>query len=193
MAACGVNNVNLEEKKEDNKDVDVDFWGKKVSLHVAKSIFEFFDKDNTGELDKKEWTAFLENYGLGDYTEEFSGLADADGCGKVSWKEFEKWLITTKHFDPSAKNAESRYDILVALADKFKSYDKDDNGFITIEEFSAIRKDWHFPVSDEQFFNMIDKDNSKKITFSEYYHFFFHPYMEKFYPNHFGDEKKSNE
>jgi len=193
MAACGVDAVNVEEKIEDNKNVDVYFWGRKVTLHVAKSIFKFFDKDNSGKLDEKEWAALLESYGLEDYTKELSALADADGCGKVCWEEFEKWLITSKHFDPGAKNAESRFSILVLIADKFKSYDKDNNGFITKEEFSAIRKDWQYPVSEEQFFKLVDKDSSGKVTFNEYYNFFFHPYMANYYPHYFGDEKKSNE
>jgi len=192
MAACGVNAITVEEKKEDTK-VEVDFWGRKVPLYVAKSIFKFFDKDNTGKLNESEWKAFLNNWGLEDYVEEFSGLADADGAGQVSWEEFEKWLITTKYFNPNAKNAESRFDILVALGDKFKSYDKDDNGFITKDEFSAVRKDWQYPVREDQFFKMVDNDGSNKITFNEYYYFFFHPYMEKYYPNQFGDDEKKNE
>merc|ERR1711879_671468 len=30
--------------------------------------------------------------------------------------------------------------------------------------------------------------NNKRITFAEYYHFFFHPYMARYYPNVFTGE-----
>merc|ERR1719357_158097 len=189
--------IQLEEKKIDvnsevgskkNKVTEVNFWGKKVPIYVAKSIFNFFDKNNNGTLCRKEWYALLESYGMEDYEKELAALVDADGGGDISWDEFLKWISRTNYFvhDGSSK-ADSKFAVLMSLGEKFESYDKDNDGFITIEEFTAVTNDWQYPVDKEAFFKLVDKDNNNGITFNEYYHFFFHPYMKSYYPTVFDD------
>lgn len=170
---------------------DVNFWGKKIPMYVAKSIFQFFDKNSSGKLCEDQWHKFLQSYGMEEYAKEFAALVDADGNGEISWPEFKKWICTTNYFvHNGSKKAESKFDVLIALSEKFKSYDKDNNGYITIDEFTAVKNEWSYPVDTETFFRLVDKDGNNKITFNEYYHFFFHPYMEKYYPTVFDDSKR---
>jgi len=173
---------------------DVNFWGKRIPMYVAKSIFQFFDKNDSGKLCKDQWHKFLQSYGMEEYTKEFAALVDADGCGEISWPEFKKWICRTNYFvHNGSKKAESKFDVLIALSEKFQSYDKDNNGYITIDEFTAVKDDWSYPTDTETFFRLVDKDGNNKITFNEYYHFFFHPYMKKYYPDVFDDmERCSN-
>jgi len=182
--------VVVRKKKKKKKVVsnDVNFWGKKMPMYVAKSIFQYFDTNGTGKLGKEQWYNFLESYGMEQYANEFAGLVDADGCGEISWQEFKRWICKTNYFiDDGSQQAVSKFEILIALSEKFQSYDKDKNGFITIDEFKAVKNEWSYPTDAETFFRIVDKDGNNKITFNEYYHFFFHPYMRKYYPNVFGD------
>jgi len=178
-------------KKKGKKKVvskDINFWGKKMPMYVAKSIFLYFDTNDTGKLCKDQWYNFLESYGMEEYANEFAGLVDADGCGEISWPEFKRWICKTNYFvDDGSQKAVSKFDILVSLSEKFQSYDKDNNGVITIDEFKAVKSEWNYPTDEETFFRIVDKDGNNKITFNEYYDFFFHPYMRKYYPNIFGD------
>merc|ERR1719193_1989591 len=179
-------------KKE--KVPEANFWGKKVPLYVAKSIFNYFDTNKNGTLCKKEWYALLESYGMEEYEKELAALVDADGGGDISWDEFLKWLSKTNYFlDDGSSKSQSKLAVLIALAEKFESYDQDENGFITKEEFMGVKKDWQYPVDNETFFNLVDKDHNNRITFNEYYFFFFHPYMKKFYPTLFGDTERVTE
>jgi len=182
--------VVVRKKKKRKKVVskDVNFWGKKMPMYVAKSIFQYFDTNDSGKLGKEQWYNFLESYGMEQYANEFAGLVDADGCGEISWSEFKRWICKTNYFiDDGSEKAMSKFDILIALSEKFQSYDTDNNGYITIDEFKAVKNEWGYPTDAETFFRIVDKDGNNKITFNEYYHFFFHPYMRKYYPNIFGD------
>jgi len=186
----------LEEKKEEalskvktkkKKRDSVSFWRRTIPRHVAKSIFMFFDKNKNGRLCKNEWYYLLESYGMEEHAKELAALIDADGGGDICWSEFISWMSRTNYFvfDDSEKS-DTRFSVLLALAEKFKSYDTDDDGFITKEEFTAVKKDWHYPVDQNTFFNLVDKDGNNKVTFNEYYNFFFQPYMKSYYPNIFG-------
>merc|ERR1711937_151309 len=99
-------------------------------------------------------------YGLIDYEEEFSALVDADGGGCIEWTEFKKWITSDCHFSPGHKNAETRFEILVALSEKFQSYDTDNSGHIEYKEFAAVKKDWSYPMSQQAFFALVDKDGN---------------------------------
>jgi len=167
---------------------NVNLWEKKIPMYVAKSIFQFFDESNSGKLSKDQWYEFLKSYGMEEYTKEFSALVDADGNGEISWAEFKKWICSTNYFAQNdSEKAESKFEVLIALTEKFHSYDKDNNGYITIDEFTAVKDEWSYPVDRETFFRLVDKDGDNKITFNEYYRFFFHPYMKKYYPLLFED------
>jgi len=198
-ACCNIHDIVVEIKKDDVKeDVkkqvaqkklfrDVHFWGRKIPLMIAKSIFKYFDTDHNWSLDEPEFRKFLENYGMEDHTEEFLMLIDTDGTGTISWSEFQKWISTTNHFVYGAENADTRFEILVALCEKFESYDLNGEGCISVDEFNAVKNDWRYPVDNVALFNLVDKDKNRKVTFSEYYDFFFHPYMKKYYPTVFDE------
>merc|ERR1719233_1508362 len=169
----------------------VSLWGKKIPMYVAKSIFKFFDSNNDGSLNKTEWHEFLKSYGMEDYEKEFGALVDADGNGKICWQKFKNWIRRTNYFlNDGSRKSGTRFEVLVALSNKFESYDKNKKGYITIEDFIAVKNEWHYPTDTETFFKLVDKDGNNKITFNEYYHFFFHPYMETYYPNLFDDTQK---
>lgn len=180
----------MERAKTDGTRV-VNFWGKRVPLFVAKSIFLFFDKNNSGSLSKDEWYDFLESYGMEDYVKQFGALVDVNSSGKITWPKFKNWICRTNYFvHDGSKKAATKFDVLVALCKKFESYDKDNKGYITVEEFTAVNNDWQYPTDKATFFKQVDKDGNNKITFNEYYHFFFHPYMKKFYPEEFDDTER---
>merc|ERR1719357_299889 len=68
---------------------EVNFWGKKIPMYVAKSIFQYFDANDSGTLCQDQWYDFLESYGMETYADEFAELVDSDGSGEISWPQFK--------------------------------------------------------------------------------------------------------
>jgi len=169
---------------------DANIWGRDVPMATAKSIFDYYDKHNRGKLSRGQWYTFLQKYGMENWSRELGALVGANSHGEVSWPVFKKWICRTNYFVDGDCPAETKCGVLVALIEKFASYDKGDKGFLTIDDFTALQKDWNYPLKKEDFFRVVDTDNNKKITFNEYYYFFFHPYMKKRYPGFFEDTKR---
>jgi len=130
-----------------------------------------------------------------DYEKEFGALVGADVDGKISWPKFKNWISRTNYFvDDGSKTAGRKLEILVAICDHFQSYDKCSKGYITIDEFTAVKNFWrnYANIDTETLFKLVDNDGNKKITFKEYYHFFFHPNMKIYYPDVFDNTKRSS-
>ena len=58
---------------------------------VLSSIFKYYDKDNSGFLDKKEFRLYLKNLGFGNDLQSttLQALADDNNDGAISFEEFK--------------------------------------------------------------------------------------------------------
>lgn len=136
---------------------------------VIKSLFDKYDNDKNGKLNKDELYALLEN-DLG-MTEEqaqiYLHLLDKDGDGCISYKEFETWFRSGEHLQ-SITNL-TRFYYLKKAVEFFKKYDLDDNGAIDRKEFGKLFED--FAKNGEQtmdaFMDALDLDKNGLISFEE--------------------------
>jgi Ca2+-binding EF-hand superfamily protein len=60
----------------------------------VREIFDHFDRDGNGTIDRREWGRFLDALGSG-FTEEEAAVGleavDVNGNGKIEFREFMKW------------------------------------------------------------------------------------------------------
>lgn len=60
----------------------------------ARPVFDRFDTDGSGAIDRKELARLLEALGRDPSDEDLEAIfakVDANGSGRIAWKEFEAW------------------------------------------------------------------------------------------------------
>lgn len=60
----------------------------------TREIFDHYDRDQNGSIDRGEFVAVCEALGAGFTDEEIAAgwdAVDSDGNGRISWKEFRAW------------------------------------------------------------------------------------------------------
>ncbi|KAH3849891.1 hypothetical protein DPMN_092316 [Dreissena polymorpha] len=115
---------------------------------VIKSLFQKYDKDNSGFLDRKELSSLLEDDLLEDdlgltwldltthQVEVYFHLLDRDGNAKISPDELCAWLRSNEQF--KMVNDKSRFYAVCKAVDMFKKYDKDRSQYISFEELKDL-------------------------------------------------------
>ncbi|KAI3700305.1 hypothetical protein L2E82_44931 [Cichorium intybus] len=147
---------------------------KKVALRVIagclseeeimglKEMFKGMDSDNNGTITLEELKQGLSKQGTKLTEAEVKQLmeaADADGNGTIDYDEF---ITATMHMN--------RMDREEHLYTAFQYFDKDNSGYITIEEMEqAIRE---YGISDgrdiKEIVSEIDTDNDGRINYDEF-------------------------
>ncbi|XP_006823620.1 neo-calmodulin-like [Saccoglossus kowalevskii] len=96
------------------------------------------------------------------------------GCGgskKTSGSE-PAANTTQKQDDKSAKKCKKPVNSEEKVMEAFKEIDKDDSGYVTVDEVKKVLKDLGEEVSDEdidKFFESADKNDDGKISYNEFY------------------------
>ncbi|KAH3771460.1 hypothetical protein DPMN_172779 [Dreissena polymorpha] len=135
---------------------------------VIKSLFQKYDKDNSGFLDRKELSSLLED-DLGLTTrqvEVYFHLLDRDGNAKISPDELSDWLRRNERF--KMVNDKSRFYAVCKAVDMFKKYDKDGSQYISFEELKGLLFEHGRNIDVQSAFKSIDQDGNGKISFPEF-------------------------
>lgn len=138
-------------------------------LKEYKEAFEMFDKDGSGTISVSEIRKILRNFGNQVTESEVKDMIkdiDADGSGELDFEEFvtlmEKKIVIEGEDDDDA--------ILKA----FKSFDKDQNGYITNSEFRYILTQLGEKFTDQEvdtLFKECDLDDDGKLEYAEFIEF----------------------
>jgi Ca2+-binding EF-hand superfamily protein len=141
---------------------------------VSRLMFNKYDKDGSGLIDKKEFRAMC--YDLGYYLSE--GETDVafrtinvSGDGNISYDEFAQFWRTDKRFEKLQLPEEELKRLQAAIA-YFQSFDKDMSGQLDREEFKALHADLvkqkMTTLDVGSCFEELDRDQSGTISFNEY-------------------------
>ena len=129
-----------------------------------KAAFDIIDKDTDGLINAGELNEIFkrldQRYNQIEI-EEMINEIDIDGNKAIDFKEFLS-LMTKKIKD---------YDIEDELLETFKVFDKDGNGYITLDELKNIISKLDDNISDLEVNEMLkeaDDDNDGKISFEEF-------------------------
>jgi calmodulin len=153
-------------RKPIDKDVEKTTELSKEQLQVLREAFKIFDSDKKGAISIDVVKIILElitgeevdEDELDDVMEEF----DEDESGEIEFAEFVK--LASQFVEP-----EEDYDTMKErLRDLFVFYDKEQRGYIPVDEFKAILKELDPELPDDEAAQMvkeIDADESGTIEF----------------------------
>ncbi|XP_063701001.1 troponin C, isoallergen Bla g 6.0201-like [Culicoides brevitarsis] len=135
---------------------------------MLKSIFESFDSTNTGNCPLEIIPAILSTLGVKTEKEELDVIIaeiDADGSGLIDFEEFLE--LARRYIEP-----EPDYTRLSAeLKEVFMIFDKQNKGYLEIDEFKSIIKEIEPDLPEDELDNFVkevDADGSGKIEFEEF-------------------------
>lgn len=133
-------------------------------LQEVKEAFQLFDKDGDGNISPDELGEVLRSLGqtptkseLVDMINEF----DSKGKGTIDFEDFKKIIVAHKTNFTAKSN----------VKEAFKAFDKDGNGFISVEELKHAMESLGETVSNEELDEMVkmaDKNKDGKIDYEEF-------------------------
>ncbi|MBA0569354.1 hypothetical protein Golob_006790 [Gossypium lobatum] len=131
-------------------------------IQGLKAMFKNIDTDESGSITYEELKEGLARLGSKLTEAEVKQLmeaADVDGNGTIDYIEF---ISATMH----RYRLERDEDLYKA----FQYFDKDNSGFITMDELEAAMKDYRMgdEVSIKQIISEVDTDNDGKINYDEF-------------------------
>lgn len=146
------------------------YFDKEAPEVALRSLFEKYDSNNDGMLDKKELNKLLHtDLGLSkEKCEMYRHLLDKDADNLISFEEFKKWLHSGERFKSITNK--TRYYYLQKAIVNFKKYDTDENLAIDEREFHELYKDLGGCKLDEEQQAMfeIDLDHNGRVSFNEF-------------------------
>ena len=129
-----------------------------------KQMFKQFDKDNSGTITINELQKGLEKKGARSTKSELEKMLkemDVDGNGELDYEEF----IAATLCQSKIQNEDH-------MERAFAYFDKDNSGFITLDELKKVISDFgmnHMQGMDEnEFMNALDANNDGKIDYDEF-------------------------
>ncbi|KAJ8910441.1 hypothetical protein NQ315_016986 [Exocentrus adspersus] len=141
-----------------------------VDFDVLKSTFDAFDVDKKGYIEADMIGTIMDMLGTHVIAEELDRIIseiDEDGNGEVSFEEFAnlaaRFLVEEEDEDTEA--------IQMELKGAFRLYDRDGNGFITIEVLREILRELDEKLTEDDLDNMVDEidtDGSGTVDWEEF-------------------------
>ena len=136
-------------------------------VSAIEEAFETIDVNGDGLISVQEFKTLLNNFGEDASDEEIEAkfrIWDIDGDGSINFFEF---LAAVAKIITDVCADEGR------MRSAFRLFDRDDNGFITPAELSAVMADLHGgeklnPKEIEEMILEADMDRDGKISFSEF-------------------------
>ncbi|XP_062620914.1 calmodulin-beta-like [Saccostrea cucullata] len=134
-------------------------------LQEAKAVFQDFDRDGNGYIDETELGTALRRLRLNPTLKEIRSMideVDSDNNHKIDFNEFLRFVKMT-YRDPE----EMRCNLMEA----FKVFDKNGDGFITLQELTSAMTEMGECLSEHEFKEMIrtaDRNGDGKINYEEY-------------------------
>ena len=136
-------------------------------LKEYKEAFDLFDRDKTGLIGTEDVYSLLKNFGDTTPKKEISenlSQFDNDGDGKLSFDEFVTFL----------QNSYVTLDEIEAVIRAFKTFDRNNDGFIDLMEFKFILTKLGHKLSDDVvklIFKESKLPNEGKMDYYEFVNF----------------------
>ncbi|KAM3273876.1 hypothetical protein ACQJBY_043195 [Aegilops geniculata] len=134
-------------------------------IQEFREAFKLFDKDGDGTITTKELGTVMRSLGqhptegeLKDMVEE----VDADGSGTIDFNEFLGLVARQMRGDAEAEEE---------LHEAFRVFDKDNNGFISLDELRTVMKNLGEKLSEDELNEMLqeaDGDGDGQINYKEF-------------------------
>lgn len=140
---------------------------KSDQLNQLKEIFNRFDMDSDGSLTQLELAALLRALGIkptGDQLHSLLSNMDSNGNGSIEFDELIEALLPDLTTEEILINQDQ-------LAEVFKSFDRDGNGYITAAEMAGAMAKMGHPMTYKELSEMMreaDTNGDGVISFHEF-------------------------
>jgi len=140
---------------------------KSDQLNQLKEIFNRFDMDSDGSLTQLELAALLRALGIKPTGDQLHGLLsnmDSNGNGSIEFDELIEALLPDLTTEEILINQDQ-------LAEVFKSFDRDGNGYITAAEMAGAMAKMGHPMTYKELSEMMreaDTNGDGVISFHEF-------------------------
>ena len=140
---------------------------------AIEELFDKADKNGNGKISVEEYIQIFAGHGIelgADEVEKVSSLADDDG--EVTKDEFLNYAKHSEFFksqmDKNSSDSMASKQEAIAKAERaFRLFDKDNDGYITKDEFGKISKKLN-RIQVEAVFKKFDKDGDGVLSFEEF-------------------------
>ncbi|XP_078615031.1 neo-calmodulin-like isoform X3 [Branchiostoma floridae x Branchiostoma japonicum] len=124
----------------------------KEQVEELQMAFSIFDRDGSGEISTQNLGTILKQCGLNPSRDELDAImaeADEDGSGTMDFDEFLELMAKQMHQDQYEVDERE-------VRAAFRIFDKDNDGFISIEELRTMADAFGEDLSDDELKDLID-------------------------------------
>jgi calmodulin len=129
-----------------------------------RHVFELFDKNGDGSIDANEIGQVMRSLGLNPTNKEVADLiaeVDKNGNQRLDFQEFVAFM--SKHWHERDQEAE--------LREAFRLFDRDNSGYITINELKQVMLNMGEKLNQEELEDMMreaDVNRDGKLDYQEF-------------------------
>ncbi|XP_023052832.1 troponin C, skeletal muscle isoform X1 [Piliocolobus tephrosceles] len=156
-----------DEETETDQQAEARSYLSEEMIAEFKAAFDMFDADGGGDISVKELGTVMRMLGQTPTKEELDAIieeVDEDGSGTIDFEEFLVMMVRQMKEDAKGKSEEE-------LAECFRIFDKNADGYIDPEELAEIFRASGEHVTDEEIESLMkdgDKNNDGRIDFDEF-------------------------
>ncbi|XP_019647105.1 PREDICTED: troponin C-like isoform X1 [Branchiostoma belcheri] len=139
----------------------------KEQVEELQMAFSIFDRDGSGEISTQNLGTILKQCGLNPSRDELDAImaeADEDGSGTMDFDEFLELMAKQMHQDQYEMDE-------TEVRAAFRIFDKDNDGFISIEELRTMADACGEDLSDDELKDLLDDgdgDRDGRLDYEEF-------------------------
>ncbi|XP_044731802.1 calcium-binding protein E63-1 isoform X2 [Chrysoperla carnea] len=143
-------------------------------LRYLKTAFGLLDRNCDGRVTASELQFMLQNLGIhirDEVIDELIKEASNSGNGRIDETEFLQWISRIQALSHEADDEGDSDDGTKDLIAAFRVFDRDRNGYITMDELRSAMDMIGEPVTDAQLSDLLsiaDVDKDGKINYEEF-------------------------